>query len=203
MAIRQRKRFYMNFLNNSYSSRLKDAWANFVANCIEGQRLFAVTLNFNPVTHGWSGPVYRVAKSGRKFAMHPGRGESASPSSLKGYRPIPMNTVRQKIYEVWGRVDRLLFGRRFHNSKVRTSYRGFIEHPDSNIHAHLAWNVPDDLSSQFCELLPQKWEFLIPGGEVEIVPISDPATWGSYCVKAQSFSTEPRDDAFVESDRRR
>lgn len=192
----------MNIDRSPYSTRLKDAWANFVANCIPGQKLFAVTLNFNPVTHGWSGPVFRVTKGGDRFPVHPGRKTSADLMSLKSYRTIPMATVRERIYDVWGKIDRLLFGRRFHKSKIRSSYRGFIEHPDSNIHAHLAWNVPTELSSTFCEALPEKWELLVPGGRAEIIPVSDPATWGRYCVKAQSLTATSGDDAFVESQRR-
>jgi hypothetical protein len=192
----------MNDFRPRYSNRLKDAWVDFVSNCIPGQKLFAVTLNFNPVTHGWSGPVFRINESGDKFAVHPGRKTSADPSSLKNYRPIPMATVRDRIYDLWGKIDRLLFGRRFHRSKIRSSYRGFIEHPDSNIHAHLAWNVPDEFAPIFPEAVPEKWGFLVPGGTVDIQPVSDPATWGRYCVKAQSFSIEPRVDAFLESERR-
>ena len=182
--------------------KLRDAWATFVTNSVVGQKLYAVTLNFNPVTQGWSGPAYRVNDCGTKFPVHPGRKASAEPCSLKHYRSIPVAAVRDRIYDVWGRIDRLLFGRRFHKSKVRSSYRGFIEHPESNIHVHLAWNVPNELASTFCGALPRKWELLVPSGSVDIQPISDPAAWGRYCVKAQSFSTEPRDDAFVESERR-
>jgi hypothetical protein len=57
--------------------------------------------------------------------------------------PITIDKIRRDLHDLPAKVDRKIFGRDFHLSPTRTTYRGVIEMRDTNPHVHLGWHFPD------------------------------------------------------------
>lgn len=181
---------------------IRTAWARFVAEAATNCVLFAVTLVFNPRISGIVAPVFRVLTSGRRLPIRPGQASGGGPVTV-GYRSLPVREVQDRTYDLWGRVDRELFGPRFHKSSTRTSFRGFIEHPDTNAHVHLGWSVPVGRGEEFVEIATDVWKRLVPSGSIVAEEAHDPLGWGHYCVTEQVlWDASARPDLFVESRRR-
>lgn len=109
---------------------------------------------------------------------------------------LGLGQVQIEIARVHCRVDRALMKRGFNKLPVaqRTGYVGFIEHPETNTHAHLAWRVPVEHHARFEGFLKGWWDRLHPYGEAHVQVIHDAAGWASYISKDQ-WRTPRAEDA--------
>lgn len=104
--------------------------------------------------------------------------------------------VRIDTAKLHCRVDRALMGKRFNTMPVglRSGYVGFIEHPETNTHAHFAWRVPIKHHLRFETVLRERWDHLHPYGNADVQVLYDAAGWASYMSKDQ-WRTSHADDA--------
>jgi hypothetical protein len=109
---------------------------------------------------------------------------------------LGLEQVRIDISRAHCRIDRALMKSNYNTLPVtkRTGYVGFIEHPETNTHAHFAWRVPVEHHACFEDVLKGWWDRLHPYGEAHVRAIHDAAGWASYISKDQ-WRTSHADDA--------
>lgn len=112
---------------------------------------------------------------------------------------LGLEQVRIEITRAHCRTDRALTNKRFNKLPVarRTGYVGFIEHPETNTHAHLAWRVPVEHHAQFADVLKGWWDHLHPYGEAHVEVIHNAAGWASYISKCQWRAPHAGDAALL------
>lgn len=112
---------------------------------------------------------------------------------------LGLEQVQIEIARAHCRVDRALMKRDFNKLPVaqRTGYMGFIEHPETNTHAHLAWRVPVEHHARFENVLKERWGHLHPYGEATVKIIYDEAGWASYISKDQWRAPRAEDAALL------
>jgi len=112
---------------------------------------------------------------------------------------LGLEQARADIARVHCRIDRALTNKRFNKLPIarRTGYVGFIEHPETNTHAHLAWRVPVEHHAQFASVLKGWWDDLHPYGDARVDVIHDAAGWASYISKCQWRSPYAGDAALL------
>lgn len=97
-----------------------------------------------------------------------------------------------RLFGVWrDAVDKRLLGIRF-RKKIDERIMGwkFIEHPSTNIHAHLLINFHwDQDPAVVSALMAAKWNALCPSGSFDIRPIHDRVGIVDYCTKYFSNQT--------------
>jgi len=175
----------------------KDYWKTILQNF---PSTYAVTLAYNPHCRGSHAAVYRV-KAQTSFggtntvtiaydssASHvrlPTRVDACN--RLTTVRHVTPDQVRHDVALLSRNVDRRLLGRLFNRQPAAmwSAYIGFIEHPDSNTHVHLAWHCHDPHGLAGAELAKQ-WGKLSPYFTSVIRPLSDPVEWANYMLKDQS-----------------
>lgn len=112
---------------------------------------------------------------------------------------LSLEQVRVEIARAHCRIDRALMKKHFNKLPVarRTGYVGFIERPETNTHAHLAWRVPVEHHAQFADVLKGWWDHLHPYGDAHVEVIHDAAGWASYISKHQWRSPHENDAALL------
>lgn len=115
------------------------------------------------------------------------RAAPPGPLRLSGYRLLDPAIIQQSVNLLWFKVNRGMWGKRCGASgKPLTAYRGFVEHADSNVHAHLAWAVPNvGARRTLTECIHTAWPKIATGGGWEATEVPDPRGWGEYMVKSQ------------------
>jgi hypothetical protein len=82
-------------------------------------------------------------------------------------------------------IDHHLLGSRWQRLEHRrTRYIAVIEHPDSNLHIHVALAVPEERAAQVARLVADRWSLMVPSGSVNVQPVVDPIGLGGYLAKA-------------------
>lgn len=81
----------------------------------------------------------------------------------------------------------------------RCAFIGFVEHPETNAHAHMLWRVPAARRDEFEQVLDMIWARIHPPGSSDVKPNPD-AGWAKYACKDQWGATLDGDPAlFVAS----
>ena len=160
-------------------AQLRAAWVEF----IDGVRpTHAVTIAYNNHCNGTSAPCYRITPDGECLKLRSGS-STAHGHRLTTIRYISLATIHDDLRRLHRNVDRKLFGSRFnHPSSLRTYYRGFIEHADSNVHAHLAWRVPEVRCAEFHHVVQERWLAQSPHHSIKITTATDEG-WARYICK--------------------
>lgn len=160
---------------------VRSAWAKFLCDFAISGQLWAVTLVFNNRIPGTALPCVSLKDGGAPRVAPRG------PLRLSGYRSIDPSIIAQSVNLLWFKVNRGMWGKRCGASQEPlTAYRGFVEHADSNVHAHLAWAVPEGGGRRtFAECIGAAWPTIASGGDCEVAEVFDPEGWGEYVVKAQ------------------
>lgn len=100
--------------------------------------------------------------------------------------------MRQAIKHVLGRVDHSLLGRNWWKQPwdCRTEGIFFIEHVESNAHAHgllrLPKRHPDD-QRDMTRLFAEHWQNLAPAGSLDFQQLHDAPGCADYCTKEMAF----------------
>jgi hypothetical protein len=117
---------------------------------------------------------------------------------LAAYRKIPCEKVHADLDHLHWRIDRKLFGSRFHklSPERRTGFIGFIQHQETNIHVHLSWRVPDSRCDEFGERIGPLWREITPYGTTALKRIYSKG-WGSYTTRERPALKAP--ELFVAS----
>ncbi|QIJ74611.1 hypothetical protein GU700_08485 [Methylobacterium sp. NI91] len=176
------------------------AWKRFLADRAAN---VAVSLAYNPHRTGTAGPCFRFTRDGECVALV-GSGASAAPNVnlLPSVRRIPLNTVQRSLDVLHRTVDRTLFGTRFNKlpQEARSSFIGFVEQPDWNLHVHLAWQVPAERVDEFTEVVTDAWTATSPSASIRVKLIHDAAGWANYVTKqVQGTALNADADLFVAS----
>ena len=105
-------------------------------------------------------------------------------------RSIPLEQVHRDLDRLHRTVDRKLFGTRYNRLSPadRTSFVGFVEHAESNLHVHLAWYVPQARHAKFGRHIADAWRIVNTAATIWIKPIQDDG-WAAYIVKDQRGAT--------------
>lgn len=102
---------------------------------------------------------------------------------------VPPRTVRAVLDDLHAHMDRALFGRRFNAKPLdrRTWFAAFVEHPDTNTHAHLLVRVTEDRHDAFEALFPGDrgafWCRWAARGTHVLRRIFDAEGWADYSTK--------------------
>ena len=112
---------------------------------------------------------------------------------------LGLGQVRIDTAKLHCRADRALMGKRFNSLPVvqRSGYVGFIEHPETNTHAHFAWRVPVEHHARFEAVLKEWWDRLHPYGDADVQVLYDAAGWASYMSKDQWRAPRAEDAALL------
>jgi hypothetical protein len=107
----------------------------------------------------------------------------------------PLSRVRSDLRRLQARLDRALVGRRFNRrpGSSRTWFAAFIEHLDTNTHAHLALRAPPRRAEELAQLFdvsPSPWMRIAPCGTHDLRPPHDPRGWVSYATKEMTARSE-------------
>lgn len=161
------------------------AWGDFFsARCPN----VALTLSYNPMRPGGTAsPTYRMTEYGECL---PGPVSSRPDARVANYLPvmryIPLEQVHQDMDWLHRKMDRKLFGTRFHKlpSGERSSFVGCVEKAASNIHVHLAWTMPDNRVDKFTEIVTDAWLAKNRSNSIRVTLIRD-SGWGAYMAKEQ------------------
>jgi len=109
--------------------------------------------------------------------------------------------VRRRVMDALKRASRQLCGTRWYQEgKARPRAVGFVEHPQSNGHAHLAVKLPAGVApNDFEEALAVAWERVAPGGTVD-VQVYRSSGWLWYASKewrCRRGAPDELDDALI------
>lgn len=158
------------------------AWRKFL---VARPATHAVTLSYNPHRAGTASPCYRITSDGECLRLY-GSGVPAvsGVNRLSAVRHIPLEQVHRDFDGLHRKVDRKLFGSRFNHlpEDERSGFAGYIEHATSNLHAHLAWRVPDARADEFTEVITDAWMDMNPFASIRVKLIRDDG-WAKYLAK--------------------
>lgn len=104
--------------------------------------------------------------------------------------------MKKKMDRFFGHMDRKLMGHTWLQQPIsmRTDGIGFIEHINSNIHAHLLVRFNKGNEWGRAKYGEHYWRKICESGSVEIKPISDTRQLASYCSKEMvSRSFDPHE----------
>jgi len=166
---------------------LKDHWKTILQNFTA---TYAVTLSYNPHCRGSHAAVFKVPPD-QRYVQMPTRVELKTrvdaSNRLTTSRTITPDRIQQDVVLLSRNLDRRLLGTRFNRQPAAmwSAYIGFIEHPDSNTHVHLAWHCHDPHGLAGAELAKQ-WGKLSPYFTAHVEPLSGPVGWADYMLKDQS-----------------
>jgi len=164
---------------------LAKAWEDFFAARRAG---VGVTLAYNPQRPGGTAsPTYRFTLDG-ECLRGPTSGLSGVPvaNCLPTMGHISLVQVHRDIDWLHRKMDRRLFGTRFNElpSEERSDFVGYIENPNSNVHVHLAWTMPDARCDEFTEIVTNAWLARSRFNSIRVKLIRD-SGWGEYIAKEQ------------------
>ncbi len=109
-------------------------------------------------------------------------------------------TMREKLGKLCGRIDRAVLGKKFARRlpHERTDGIFFIEHVDSNIHAHGLLRVPNASFEEFDALTKMQWHRVCRDGRYDLQEVYDCAGVARYCAKEMTrFGFNPEQVAFT------
>lgn len=153
---------------------------------------YAVTLCYNHHIAGTASPCYRITSNGECLRLR-GSGVAAryGVNRISGARAISLERVHADLDRLHGRVDRKLFGSRFHKlpDDQRTAFVGFVEHLTNNTHVHLAWHAPVERADEFTSVVTEAWLATGPAATIDVKPIRD-SGWGRYISKYQHGASD-------------
>jgi hypothetical protein len=110
-------------------------------------------------------------------------------ATLNPNRGLPLQTELSIVRSAFADADRDLLGPRFHRKDARRRLLGFVfaEHPERNLHFHLALRPglhASDLELQArVNTLARSWAARVPSGTTDIEPIKTVRGWSSYITK--------------------
>jgi len=122
----------------------------------------------------------------------------ARPGQLPVTRRISTGRVRWDIDRLHRNLDRRLLGPHYTGPNFRdrrTSYIGFVENANDNLHVHLLWMVPVHRGNEFEEFesfVQPLWHDLTGGYGSSHVGLIRDAGWTEYALKDQ-FAAALRD----------
>jgi hypothetical protein len=160
------------------------AWKSFLAS---RPGTHAVTLMYNPQHQGTVSPCYRIAQDGECLRLPtPGIPTLRGANRLPTARYIPLEQVHRDTDKLHRTVDRKLFGTRYSDRKEgdRSGFVGWIEHPDTNIHVHLSWRVPECRANEFPSVVTDAWMATSRFASIHVESIRDDG-WIKYILKDQ------------------
>lgn len=161
------------------------AWGDFIA----AQRAnVAVTLCYNPARPGaTASPAYQFSGDGECLPRYPSSFPGVPIANrLPTLRNISLEQVHREVDWLHRRMDRKLFGTRFNKlpREKRSSFVGCVEKPNSNVHVHLAWTMPDDRTDKFTEIVTDAWLAKNRFASIRVKLIRD-GEWAEYITKDQ------------------
>ena len=112
---------------------------------------------------------------------------------------VGLRYAEESIHHWHARVDRTLYGPNFRirERKLRTSFLGFCEHQETNLHFHGVLATPN--IKLFERIAPSIWRDVVPGGQFHIAnaaaTYADRVNWCSYLIK-ESMITDNMDHVF-------
>lgn len=153
--------------------RLRKAWSYWLCSFPVLGKVWAVTLTFSNKVPGSASPSNVAARG--------------APLRLAAYRTLSPAHICTSVHRLWLSVNKRMWPKRYIASGLPvTAYKGFLEHRESNVHAHFAWMQPDTAPRILLpECLKAEWPNVISGGAVDIAEVHDAAGWGGYMVKSQ------------------
>lgn len=160
------------------------AWKSFLAS---RPATHAVTLAYNPHQPGTASPCYRITPDGECLRLPTSgipvlRGVNRLPTA----RYVPLEQAHRDMDKLHRTVDRKLFGTRYSDraEEDRSGFVGWIEHPDTNIHVHLSWRVPEIRADEFAAVITDAWMATSRFASIRVEPIRDDR-WTRYILKDQ------------------
>ncbi|GJD54753.1 hypothetical protein [Methylobacterium dankookense] len=161
------------------------AWGSFFAAQAAN---VAVTLCYNPERAGGTSSVaYRFSKDGECLPLPPsGLSGGQRTNRLPTTHHVSLMQVHRDVDWLHRKMDRKLFGTRFNElpAEKRSSFVGYVEKPNSNVHVHIAWTMPDSRVDEFTEIVTNAWLARTPFGSIRVKLIHD-GGWGRYATKEQ------------------
>jgi len=161
---------------------LKNEWRQVLLNVNAN---YGVTLAYNPHIRGTYEPMYRKKSNGdyQQLTRREGVG-----NRLTTNRSIRKTQIDSDIALLAKKLDRELLGTRFNlAAKCRwSSYAGFIEHPESNLHIHLMWRCHDP-NFKAPYFINKIWKEFDRNHTADVTPITNADVWAAYILKKQSL----------------
>jgi hypothetical protein len=101
--------------------------------------------------------------------------------------PISDQRIRHDLRGLYARIDRALFGTRFHRLKLeqRSRFVAVAEGRSHHPHVHSMWEIKSARrSAEFMGMFHAGlWSRFAPAGSFELVPITDVKGWVAYSLK--------------------
>lgn len=143
-----------------------------------------VTLAYNNVYGGTASLCHRLTSDG-EFIPLPTSGVPVESgiNRLPTIRRIRLEQVHADLDRLHRNVDRKLFGTNFNElpEERRTSFIGFVEHPESNVHVHTLWRVPEGYDDDFTEKVEARWKAVNRFHSTDVQPIRDDGAASYTC----------------------
>lgn len=178
------------------------AWTEFFT---DYPATHAVSLGYNNVCGGTASPCYRLTGDGEVIPLPTsGVPVALGTNRLPIIRRVRLEQVHSDLDRLHGAVDRKLFGSRYHKlpEERRSSYIGFVEHPDDNVHVHLLWRVPESRTDEFAEEITAHWKAASRYHSTDVQMMRD-GGWAGYVCKDQIGRALEGDPALFVSSRKR
>lgn len=104
-----------------------------------------------------------------------------------------VEAASKKLRDFQARVDHHLLGHRWQKmTGRRTRYIAVIEHPDTNLHIHVALAVSLDRVKHVEAVTDESWKKLVPSGTTDVKLADNPFGLGRYIAKAIGPTTSDR-----------
>lgn len=99
-------------------------------------------------------------------------------------RDTNLEAARAKLTEFHKRLDKSVFGRNWwRRAESRSAYIAVVEHPDSNLHLHIALRLPPDRFFVVLGCAAKIWGKLVPSGSVAVSETYDVPRLAEYMTK--------------------